>query len=648
MTALELDHVGFMVHGLDAGEALWRRLGFTLSRRSRQMGFDKASGRTQNWASANHIVPLRRGYLELIGIVDPAAPNPWAGHLAKGEGAHILAIRCGRADPTYERLGAVQDAFDPPVDRRRQAPYGDGEREMRFRNIFSRDAATPEARWILIEHQTPEVIWQDALMTHANGAVSLEEVVLCGRDTRALTDRVGGILSDATRQFEAGVTHFAARGGGSIAVADPVAFAALYEDERPPERPCIAAVRIGVANVARSFDYLTAAGFVAHRGERPDSFWISAAEAGGCVLEFVQADRSLVADTPSITAVSAGSATTPTWTVTAEPAPVAAPAAPVTQAAPPAPIRLDLADLELDHIGVAVGNLDMGEATYERLGFRLTPRSLHSGAVTPGGPVEPWGSGNHCAMFVRGYLEILGITDPSLHSSAKAMLAKYEGAHIVALGVKDATGAYETLSRRTPGINPMRALERDAAYGTGTRRAKFRNVYTTAEAFPEARFIFIEHLTPEVIWQPTLLDHPNGTLGILEVAICTANLAESRMRLAALLGTEPDEDGHGGLVWRLGRGALRLLSESALDRWAPGTRPPHVPCVCGLVLEVGHLHKTRDILEAQGVETLDYVHDQGDDRPALRVDAAETHGIVLAFVEAEDRTHPREPLVGPQ
>lgn len=637
MTALELDHVGFMVNALDAGEALWRRLGFTLSRRSRQMGFDKASGTTQNWATANHIVPLRRGYLELIGVVDPAAPNPWAGHLARGEGAHIVAIRCGRADPTYERLGAVQHAFDPPVDRRRQAPYGDGEREMRFRNIFSRDAECPEARWILIEHQTPEVIWQDALMSHANGAVSLEEVVFCARETRPLTDRVGGILSGTTPRYEAGVTRFDAPGGGTFAVADPVAFAAMYEEERPPERPCVAAVRIGVANVARSFDHLVAAGFTVHRGERPDSFYIGAAEAGGCVLEFVQAAPALAASEPA-TATAAPTLPAPAAAEVA--GAVAADAGPTGTG----PARLELGDLELDHIGVAVADLNLGEATYERLGFLLTERSLHSGSVTPGGPVEPWGSGNHCAMFVRGYLEVLGITDPALHSSAKGMLAKYEGAHIVALAVKDAGRAYDALSARSPGVNPMRALERDAAYGTGTRRAKFRNVYTTAEAFPEARFIFIEHVTPEVIWQPTLLDHPNGTLGILEVAICTPDPTESRMRLALLLGAEPVEEADGNYAWYLGRGVLRLLSAEALDRWAPGTRPPHLPCVCGLVLEVAHLHSTRDVLEAHGV----VVHDFAYERPALRVDAADTHGIVLAFVQAEDRTHPQQPLVGPE
>ncbi|MFN4088201.1 MAG: VOC family protein [Alphaproteobacteria bacterium] len=296
MTALALDHVGFMVDDLDAGEALWRRMGFVLSRRSRQMGFDKATGTTRPWATANHIAAFGQGYIELIGVVDPAAPNPWTGHLAKGEGAHILAIRCGEADATYARLGAVQADFDPPLDRRRMAPFGDGEREMRFRNIFGRDAACPEARWILIEHQTPDIIWQEALMTQPNGVVSLDEVIFCAARPSTLTDRVGGVLAASRpERAQSGVLHFAAPGGGSIAVADPVGFSALYEDEPPArsrvEQGYLAAVRLGVADVARSFDFVTAAGFDTRRGERPDSFWIGAAQAGGCVFEFVQAPR---------------------------------------------------------------------------------------------------------------------------------------------------------------------------------------------------------------------------------------------------------------------------------------------------------------------------------------------------------------------
>ena len=69
-------------------------------------------------------------------------------------------------------------------------------------------------------------------------------------------------------------------------------------------------------------------------------------------------------------------------------------------------------DLQLDHVGVAVATLDQARETYAKLGFTLTARSIHSGSKEPGGPVVPWGSGNHCAMFEQGYLELIGITDP--------------------------------------------------------------------------------------------------------------------------------------------------------------------------------------------------------------------------------------------
>src|SRR5688572_32351224 len=102
----------------------------------------------------------------------------------------------------------------------------------------------------------------------------------------------------------------------------------------------------------------------------------------------------------------------------------------------------------LDHVGVAVRNLDTGRATYERLGFRLTQRSHHRGSAAPGAPVEPWGSGNHCAMFRDGYLEIVGLTDPAMFSSVKALVARYEGAHIIAIGTDSVDAMGAELERR--------------------------------------------------------------------------------------------------------------------------------------------------------------------------------------------------------
>ena len=55
----------------------------------------------------------------------------------------------------------------------------------------------------------------------------------------------------------------------------------------------------------------------------------------------------------------------------------------------------------LDHIVIAVKNLDAAVATYRKLGFTLTPRGLHEGK----------GTGNHCIMFPNTYVELLGIVD---------------------------------------------------------------------------------------------------------------------------------------------------------------------------------------------------------------------------------------------
>ena len=87
----------------------------------------------------------------------------------------------GEADAAYPPLAARVDGFDAPVQRRRMAPLGlhedGGEAEMRFRNIFSQDDHWPEGRYIVIEHQTPDILWQPDLLVHANGAKALVEAL---------------------------------------------------------------------------------------------------------------------------------------------------------------------------------------------------------------------------------------------------------------------------------------------------------------------------------------------------------------------------------------------------------------------------------------------------------------------------------------
>jgi len=228
------------------------------------------------------------------------------------------------------------------------------------------------------------------------------------------------------------------------------------------------------------------------------------------------------------------------------------------------------AALSLDHAGLIIRDLDAARQAYERLGFQLSPRSLHAGAVTPGGPVVPWGSGNHCAMFRHGYFELLGLVDPALHSTAKLMLDRYEGLHIVAMDCPSADQLYPALQQAGVAAAAPLTLERDAAFGqdgSQTRRARFRNINLDTAAWPEARFIVIEQCTRDVLWQPHLLTHPNGAVALDAVTFCASDLPASLARLTQLLGAPTRHgDAYG---FRLARGTFWLMDEAALRRACP-------------------------------------------------------------------------------
>ncbi len=287
---------------------------------------------------------------------------------------------------------------------------------------------------------------------------------------------------------------------------------------------------------------------------------------------------------------------------------------------------------ELDHCGVAVSNLDRGRDAYSRLGFQLTARSFHSGSRTAGGPVEPWGSGNHCAMFREGYLEIIGLTDASMYSSVKTMVERYEGLHIVAVGCGNADAAYAEFQKTSAPVEAPRALERDAAFGPGdreTRRAKFRNMYVDRDKVTEGRFIFIEHVTRDVLWQPHLLDHPNGALGLDAIYFVVAD-PESTAKKFAPLFSERIERYPGVVKMTLDRGAFWLTQEKAWRERVPGSFVPPVPSPAGFGVRVQSIEATRRLLESNGVR----VH-AGMNPSQFWVAPEDACGAAIQFMQAE-------------
>ena len=286
MSEFSLDHVGFMVRNLDAAAARWERLGFLLSRRSRQMGKVPGKSDMAPWASSNHCVMFEQGYLELIGITNSEIFNPWSQFLNRFEGPHIIALRCKDGEKAYEALSRRIDHFDPPLQRLRKAPFGEGEREFRFRNIFSQDDHFSEGRYIIIEHQTPEVIWQDDLMVQPNGAVELVELVFCADVDDDLLDRLSRISGEEALETEAG-GFIELGGGGSLSVLSQTAFCRRYEGALAPMRPAVAAAVIRVKNLGVLESLLNANG-VQPVFRSPMSLWVSPEDGNGAVIEFIE------------------------------------------------------------------------------------------------------------------------------------------------------------------------------------------------------------------------------------------------------------------------------------------------------------------------------------------------------------------------
>ncbi|MBR0644775.1 VOC family protein [Plastoroseomonas hellenica] len=248
----------------------------------------------------------------------------------------------------------------------------------------------------------------------------------------------------------------------------------------------------------------------------------------------------------------------------------------------------------LDHVGLCVTDPRPIWEAYEGLGFTLSPEARQSGRRTPDSPVEPYGTGNRCALFREGYVEILGILDPGLFDNGvKRFVARYEGAHIIALAVADEQAALARLRRAGIDIPGVSHLERPVDAPDGPR-ARFARL-PVPEA-PEGRLQLIRHLTPELVWQDRWLEHANRAVALDSVTLVAAEPAESAARLSRLAGVALEPDPAGGFVLPLpGDPAapvggpkrptrIRILPPDALGAVFPGVAVPALPFIAGFVI----------------------------------------------------------------
>src|SRR6266446_1418685 len=156
-----LDHIGIAVPDVAAAASVYERLGFHLTALQQQAGPLEPDGPIVVWGSANRCAMLEDGYLEIIGIVDPALYDNQLGQfLARYHGMHIMALGVDDAEAQLTRLRKAGLAAPGVRPMQRKVAIPTGEALVRFKRVPLADA--PEGRIQLIEHLTPELMWQKA------------------------------------------------------------------------------------------------------------------------------------------------------------------------------------------------------------------------------------------------------------------------------------------------------------------------------------------------------------------------------------------------------------------------------------------------------------------------------------------------------
>jgi len=213
----------------------------------------------------------------------------------------------------------------------------------------------------------------------------------------------------------------------------------------------------------------------------------------------------------------------------------------------------------LDHVVIAVADLDRAEAQYRRLGFTLSPRALHSAAM---------GTANHTIMLARDYFELLAVRQPTDRNLRwREALEAGEGLAGLAVATPGAAAAREAW--REAGLSPgdVVAFSRPVERPGGRRtEARFEVVSLPKETMPGVSLFACAHLTREAVWLPELMAHPNTAEAIRKFAVSLPDPeAASGLWTRALPGATAMRI-EGGIGLSLGDHAIDLLDPATAAR----------------------------------------------------------------------------------
>jgi len=282
----------------------------------------------------------------------------------------------------------------------------------------------------------------------------------------------------------------------------------------------------------------------------------------------------------------------------------------------------------IDHLVIAVRDLEAARARYQRLGFTLTPEARH-----------PFGTKNSLVQLDGAFLELVAIGEPSLIPEPtpqrfsfaafnREFLTRREGLSMLVLKSRDANldhAAFATAG--LPIFEPIR-FERTARGPDGSERpVAFTMTFTADRRLRDAGFFACQHHYPQNFWRPEYQRHANRARHIAAAVMVARDPADFHEFLTHFTGEHEMISTSLGISIDTGEGKVEVISPIAyLAEFGEDSKDPDPRRFLACRIAVEDLAATRALLAGNGVPV-------AAERPGrLVVPPGEACGVAIAFV----------------
>ena len=245
-----LDHVAHFVRDRHAAARALARAGFTPTPPSIQINPDPGDGAPRPTGTGNITAMLAEGYIEaLFKSSETALAAEMESAMQRYCGLHLVAFAVPDAAAAHRRLELSGFRVRPLVHMARPVATLSGTGRAAFTVTRVEPGEMAEGRIQILTHHTAEMVWQPRWLTHPNGALALQRVLIAVEHVQDAAERYARFTGRQPRALPSGCCIELDR--GRIDLVSRAGFERMLPEIAIPSLPFIGACEIRVASLPK-------------------------------------------------------------------------------------------------------------------------------------------------------------------------------------------------------------------------------------------------------------------------------------------------------------------------------------------------------------------------------------------------------------